>query len=98
MSHVVENEYMYGIGHTGKVCIATNIHNTKQTVYQCSPIHHITYSMTTILIAKNSLTNTSCKSKNVCSKVVKLQLCHENNSISELDIQRVLGTISFSIA
>ena len=34
MSHVVENEYMYGIGHTGKVCIATNIHNTKQTVYQ----------------------------------------------------------------
>ena len=68
MSHVVENEYIYGIGHTGKGCIATNIHNTKQTVYQCSPIHHTTCSMTTILIAKNSLTNTSCNAKTDCSK------------------------------
>ena len=77
MSHVVENEYIYGIGHTGKGCIATNIHNTKQTVRQCSLLHHATCSMTTILIAMKSITNTSCKAKNVCSKDIKLLLSLE---------------------
>ena len=68
MSHVVENEYIYGISYTDKGCIATNIHNTKQTVYQCSPIHHATCSMTTILITMNSSTKASCKAKTDCSK------------------------------
>ena len=65
---MVKDEHIRCIDHTDKGYIATNAHNTKQTVHQCSTLHHADCSMTTILITMNNPTKASCKAKTDCSK------------------------------